>query len=199
MLFAVTLPGSLAVIAATVCGGAPLTLRIVSDAVRQIRHSGYVDAALGRGESGTTILRREILPALAGLAGQRSARRRRRATGSRLGGTASWSASGYGLQTCRPSIGPPNSGSVCTPTEDRPVDRPGCHCCGNPQLRAQYRLLSPTPTTRGVILRRVDIGQLTVRKGQIKSNAAHLLPGGVIADNDNSALSLSWFDGNPQR
>jgi peptide/nickel transport system permease protein len=69
MLFAVSLPGTAAVIAATVCGGAPLTLRLVSDAVRQIRHAGFVDAALGRGESGGTILGREILPALAALAG----------------------------------------------------------------------------------------------------------------------------------
>ncbi|MFC8848037.1 MULTISPECIES: ABC transporter permease subunit [unclassified Micromonospora] len=69
MLFAFSLPATAAVIAATVCGGAPLTLRIVGDAVRQIRHAGYVDAALGRGESGTTILGREILPALAALAG----------------------------------------------------------------------------------------------------------------------------------
>jgi peptide/nickel transport system permease protein len=69
LVFAVTLPGAAAVIAATVCGGAPLTLRIVGDAVRQVRHAGFVDAALGRGESGPTVLRREILPALAALAG----------------------------------------------------------------------------------------------------------------------------------
>ncbi|GAB7044638.1 ABC transporter permease subunit [Catenuloplanes niger JCM 9533] len=70
MLLAVTLPGTVAVVAATVCGGAPLTLRIVADAVRRVRTAGYVEAALGRGESGPAILRREMLPALAGLAGQ---------------------------------------------------------------------------------------------------------------------------------
>ena len=69
MVFAVGLPGAAAVIAATVCGGAPLTLRIVGDAVRQVRHAGFVDAALGRGESGPVILVREILPALAALVG----------------------------------------------------------------------------------------------------------------------------------
>ncbi|MFI7650397.1 ABC transporter permease subunit [Micromonospora sp. NPDC049460] len=69
LVFAVTLPGAVAVIAATVCGGAPLTLRIVGDAVRQVRHAGFVDAALGRGESGPRILGREILPAVAALAG----------------------------------------------------------------------------------------------------------------------------------
>ena len=69
LVFAVTLPGAVAVIAATVCGGAPLTLRIMGDAVRQVRHAGFVDAALGRGESAPEILRREVLPALAALAG----------------------------------------------------------------------------------------------------------------------------------
>ena len=69
MLLAVTLPGTAAVVAATVCGGAPLTQRIVADAVRQLRHAGFVEAALGRGESDAAILCREVLPALAGLAG----------------------------------------------------------------------------------------------------------------------------------
>ena len=69
MLLAVSLPGPVAVVAATVCGGAPLTLRITADAVRHLRHSGFVDAALGRGESDLLILGREVLPALAGLVG----------------------------------------------------------------------------------------------------------------------------------
>ncbi|WP_422771406.1 ABC transporter permease [Plantactinospora sp. WMMC1484] len=70
MLIAVALPGTAAVVAATVCGGTPLTLRIVADAVRHIRSAGYVEAALGRGESGPAILRHEVLPALAGLVGE---------------------------------------------------------------------------------------------------------------------------------
>ena len=70
MLLAVTLPGGLAVIAATVCGGAPLTVRVVADAVRHVRHAGFVEAALGRGESTPVILRREILPALTNLIGE---------------------------------------------------------------------------------------------------------------------------------
>jgi peptide/nickel transport system permease protein len=41
----------------------------VADAVRDLRHAGFVDAALSRGESDATILRREIRPALAGLTG----------------------------------------------------------------------------------------------------------------------------------
>ena len=69
MLLAVSVPGPAAVVAATVCGGAPLTLRVVADAVRHLRHSGFVDAALGRGESDLLILGREVLPALAGLVG----------------------------------------------------------------------------------------------------------------------------------
>lgn len=67
MLLAVALPGPAAVVAGTVCGGAPLTLRVVADAVRQVRHAGFVEAALGRGESTAAILLREVLPALAGL------------------------------------------------------------------------------------------------------------------------------------
>ena len=70
MLLAVALPGGIAVVAATVCGGAPLTVRVVADAVRHVRSAGFVEAALGRGESTPTILRREILPALSGLIGE---------------------------------------------------------------------------------------------------------------------------------
>lgn len=70
MLLAVALPGGLAVVAATVCGGTPLTVRVVADAVRHVRSAGFVEAALGRGESTPAILRREILPALSGLIGE---------------------------------------------------------------------------------------------------------------------------------
>jgi peptide/nickel transport system permease protein len=69
MVLAVALPGPVAVIAGTVCGGAPLTLRLVADAVRQVRHAGFVEAALGRGESDATILLRDVLPTLSGLVG----------------------------------------------------------------------------------------------------------------------------------
>jgi ABC-type dipeptide/oligopeptide/nickel transport system permease subunit len=66
VVLAVAVPGPAAVVAGTVCGGAPLTLRLVADAVRQIRHAGYVEAALGRGEPTVLILVREVLPALGG-------------------------------------------------------------------------------------------------------------------------------------
>ncbi|MEV4481657.1 ABC transporter permease subunit [Micromonospora coxensis] len=69
VVLAVAVPGPAAVVAGTVCGGAPLTLRLVADAVRQIRHAGYVEAALGRGEPTALILVREVLPALGGRVG----------------------------------------------------------------------------------------------------------------------------------
>lgn len=66
VVLAVAVPGPAAVVAGTVCGGAPLTLRLVADAVRQLRHAGYVEAALGRGETTVLVLVREVLPALGG-------------------------------------------------------------------------------------------------------------------------------------
>ncbi|GAA3147369.1 ABC transporter permease subunit [Planomonospora alba] len=69
MLAVVVLPGPPAVIAGTVLGGAPLTLRVVADATAQARHAGYVEAALSRGERGLSVLFREVLPAHAGLIG----------------------------------------------------------------------------------------------------------------------------------
>jgi ABC-type dipeptide/oligopeptide/nickel transport system permease subunit len=69
VVLAVALPGLVAVVAGTVCAGSPLTLRVVADATRQIRAAGYVEAALARGEPTPAILLREVLPALAGLAG----------------------------------------------------------------------------------------------------------------------------------
>ncbi|TDQ50266.1 ABC transporter permease [Actinorugispora endophytica] len=69
MVLAVALPGPAAVAAATVCGGAPLTLRVVRDTVRRLRHSGFVEAARGRGERTGAILVREVLPSVAGIAG----------------------------------------------------------------------------------------------------------------------------------
>ncbi|GAA3464514.1 ATP-binding cassette domain-containing protein [Saccharothrix longispora] len=65
LLFAVTLPGWAAVVAGTVCGGAPLTARLVGDLTRRTRATGYVEAALGRGERTASVLCREVLPSIA--------------------------------------------------------------------------------------------------------------------------------------
>jgi ABC-type glutathione transport system ATPase component/ABC-type dipeptide/oligopeptide/nickel transport system permease subunit len=65
LLFAVTLPGWAAVLAGTVCGGAPLTMRVVRDITQQTRNAGYVEAALGRGERAVAVLLREVLPSIA--------------------------------------------------------------------------------------------------------------------------------------
>ncbi|MGF1663066.1 MAG: ABC transporter permease subunit, partial [Kineosporiaceae bacterium] len=69
LLAAGGLPGPLAVVVATVVGGAPLTMRVVADATRGARRAGYVEAALGRGERASVVLLREVLPAHAGLVG----------------------------------------------------------------------------------------------------------------------------------
>ncbi|MGP4030015.1 ATP-binding cassette domain-containing protein [Actinomadura sp. 3N407] len=68
MVLAVALPAPAAVVAGTVCGGAPLGLRVIRDLTRQARGSGYVEAARGRGEPAAAILGREVLPSLAGAA-----------------------------------------------------------------------------------------------------------------------------------
>ncbi|MFI7615814.1 ATP-binding cassette domain-containing protein [Nonomuraea terrae] len=68
LVLAVALPAPAAVIAGTVCGGAPLGLRMVRDLVRQARRTGYAEAARCRGETAVAILGREILPSVAGLA-----------------------------------------------------------------------------------------------------------------------------------
>lgn len=68
LVLAVALPAPAAVVAGTVCGGAPLTLRVVRDTVRGLRRTGYVEAARGRGESTPALLLREVLPSLAGVA-----------------------------------------------------------------------------------------------------------------------------------
>ncbi|MEV4807302.1 ATP-binding cassette domain-containing protein [Nonomuraea sp. NPDC049421] len=68
LVLAVALPAPAAVVAGTVCGGAPLGLRMVRDLVRQTRHTGYVEAARCRGETAVSIVVREILPSVAGLA-----------------------------------------------------------------------------------------------------------------------------------
>lgn len=64
LLFAVTLPGWAAVVVGTVCAGAPLTARLVADLTRRTRTAGYVEAALGRGESTASVLVREVLPSV---------------------------------------------------------------------------------------------------------------------------------------
>ncbi|MCP9955629.1 ABC transporter permease subunit [Actinomadura madurae] len=68
MVLAVALPAPAAVVAGTVCGGAPLGLRVIRDLAGQARGSGYVEAARGRGETAAAILGREVLPSLAGAA-----------------------------------------------------------------------------------------------------------------------------------
>lgn len=68
LVLAVALPGWTAVVVGTVCGGAPLTMRVVQDATRRARDAGYVEAALGRGEPGRSILAREVAPSVAGYA-----------------------------------------------------------------------------------------------------------------------------------
>ncbi|MGI8312333.1 ABC transporter permease [Saccharopolyspora hattusasensis] len=67
LVLAVSLPGDAAVVAATVCGGTPLTLRVVRDATRISRRSGYVEAARCRGERDAVLLIREVLPSMTGL------------------------------------------------------------------------------------------------------------------------------------
>ncbi|UOE21868.1 ABC transporter permease subunit [Thermobifida halotolerans] len=67
LVVAVAVPGRAAVVVATVCGGAPLTLRVVRDAVHDVRHAGYVEAARARGERPASVLVREVLPAMRGL------------------------------------------------------------------------------------------------------------------------------------
>lgn len=67
LVAAIALPWQSAVVVATVCGGAPLTLRVVRDAVRSVRSSGYVEAALLRGEHTSSVLLREVFPAMRGL------------------------------------------------------------------------------------------------------------------------------------
>ncbi|MFF7245809.1 ABC transporter permease subunit [Embleya sp. NPDC008237] len=67
LLLAAVLPGTGAVIAATVVSGAPLTARIVADAATRALASGYVRAARLRAERSPTILVREVLPSMSAL------------------------------------------------------------------------------------------------------------------------------------
>ncbi|OLZ58506.1 ABC transporter permease subunit [Amycolatopsis keratiniphila] len=67
LVLAVAVPGPVAVVVATVCGGAPLTTQIVRDTTRRTRAAGWADAARGRGEHTAVLLVREMAPAMAGL------------------------------------------------------------------------------------------------------------------------------------
>jgi ABC-type dipeptide/oligopeptide/nickel transport system permease subunit len=67
LVLAVALPGPAAVVAGTVLVGAPLTARLVRDGTRRVRGSGFVEAAVARGERPPAVLVREVLPALSGL------------------------------------------------------------------------------------------------------------------------------------
>jgi peptide/nickel transport system permease protein len=75
LVLAASLPGWTAVVVGTAAGGAPLTLRLVRDATRQVGASGYVEAARCRGERPAVILAREVLPAVGGLVAAEAAMR----------------------------------------------------------------------------------------------------------------------------
>lgn len=62
LVLAVSLPMPVAVTAATVVAGAPLTARVVADVSADARHSTYIDVARMRGDSAPSILVHEILP-----------------------------------------------------------------------------------------------------------------------------------------
>lgn len=67
LVIAIAVPGPVAVVAATVVGGAPLTAQIVRDATRSAKSAGWADAARCRGETTAALLAREVLPAMSGL------------------------------------------------------------------------------------------------------------------------------------
>lgn len=67
LVLAVALPGAAAVVVAAVLSGAPLTARVVAAQCATVRDSGYLHAAVERGEHGAVVLVRELLPALRGL------------------------------------------------------------------------------------------------------------------------------------
>ncbi|MEH1015776.1 ABC transporter permease subunit [Micromonospora sp. CPCC 206060] len=67
LVLAVALPGAAAVVVASVLSGAPLTARVVAAQCGTVRDSGYLHAAVERGEGGPAVVVRELLPALSGL------------------------------------------------------------------------------------------------------------------------------------
>ncbi|MEV7959139.1 ABC transporter permease [Streptomyces sp. NPDC087532] len=67
LVLAVALPGSTAVIVASLLSGAPLTARVVAAQSAHLHDSGHVRAAVERGERTASVLVREVLPALRGL------------------------------------------------------------------------------------------------------------------------------------
>lgn len=62
LVLAVAVPMPLAVVAATVVAGAPLTARVVADLSADCRHATYIDVARMRGDSLPSILVQEVLP-----------------------------------------------------------------------------------------------------------------------------------------
>ncbi|MEV1009698.1 ATP-binding cassette domain-containing protein [Streptomyces sp. NPDC049881] len=66
LVCAVTLPAWAAVLTGMLLLGVPLSARVVHAAALPLRRSGFVDAAVVRGESTPAILLRELLPAIAG-------------------------------------------------------------------------------------------------------------------------------------
>lgn len=67
LVLAVALPGATAVVVASVLSGAPLTARVVGVRCAAVRDSGFVRAAVERGERTPSVLVRELLPAVSGL------------------------------------------------------------------------------------------------------------------------------------
>ncbi|MEU1666807.1 ABC transporter permease subunit [Streptomyces sparsogenes] len=67
LVLAVALPGATAVVVASVLSGAPLTARVVGARCVAVRDSGYIRAAVERGERTRSVLVRELLPAMSGL------------------------------------------------------------------------------------------------------------------------------------
>ncbi|MGA9870212.1 MAG: ABC transporter permease subunit [Rhodococcus sp. (in: high G+C Gram-positive bacteria)] len=62
LVLAVALPMPVAVTAATVVAGAPLTARVVADVSAAARHATYIDVARMRGDPLPSILLHEVLP-----------------------------------------------------------------------------------------------------------------------------------------
>lgn len=62
LVLAVAVPMPVAVVAATVVAGSPLTARVVADLSADCRHATYIDVARMRGDSVPSILGHEVLP-----------------------------------------------------------------------------------------------------------------------------------------
>ncbi|MDG4795589.1 ATP-binding cassette domain-containing protein [Micromonospora sp. WMMD1082] len=66
LVCAVAMPGWMAVLAGMLLLGTPLSARVVYAAAAPLRASGFIQAAVARGESTAAILGRELLPAVSG-------------------------------------------------------------------------------------------------------------------------------------